>query len=207
MILAIFEAFWRRWFGSDHWKYAWMNNRFLKHLVNILVLTSCLFYFETYDGKLYELLKPYINEGSLRFIVSVYISIIIQGLYWARAHGPAFDMSRDKKPSEKIIERYKKEWWNHICEYLCPLEHYYGFGYDWLWMSFRYTFCLFLIVPFMGWSILFMGIIVPFVYGFCWSLFEHKPELENNSILKKIHANAPTELAEYLTGFESGLFL
>lgn len=211
---SIFTSFWRRWFGGGYIggkskEESWYNVRFFQHFVAFLVGIIAIYFLNRKDHLLYFIgdLVPSSFNSYLSYIIPFYIMIIIQGLYWARAHGPAFDISRDKNPSPEVIKRYQKEWWNKICEYLVPVEYWYSYGYDMLWMGFRYTACLILLIPIYGFSILFLGISVPFIYSFCWSFWEQNEDLFNNKVFNHLQIDGPTSFAEYLVGFITGLFI
>ena len=123
LLYATFLGFWRRWFGGlfDESKYAKiLNNRFLQHVVGFAACFSLFFFQGTH------------------WLQSIIIAAILQGLYWALGHGPAFDMSRGGYPDEKMIKRYEKFFWDKWCKFLVPQDSWYGFGYDFLWMLFRY---------------------------------------------------------------------
>lgn len=209
-LFCLFESFWRRWFGGgfDSKKYPILNERYIQHICGALVMFLSLFLFCDFDKmKFLNWLIPNFVENHFQFWATIYITIIIEGLYWSRSHGPAFDMSRGGKPGKKMIERYKKEWWNKICEFFVPENQWYGFGYDLLWMGFRYTCPLVLLTPIFGWNILMLGVLVTLIYGFCWSFYEKCPKIFENKYLNKLYIEGPTELAEYIVGFVSGYFL
>lgn len=203
ILYAIFLSFWRRWFGGFKFKIKFLNIRFIQHIINFVITLPVLYYFSDYYIR-FHIIKKIPNRN---FWLSLITTIIILALFWARAHGPAFDIARDNPPSEKTIKRYKKEWWNKICEWLVPESNWYGFGYDVLWMRLRYTCCLLLLLPIKPFMFLIMGLSVPTVYSICWSLYETKPKLWETKVFKKMQINGPTALAEYIVGFISGLCL
>ena len=174
----VFLGIWRRWFGGglDFLP----DNRALKHIVGFCV------------GSIILWLYGYT-------IIQVLLAMItLQAFYWAVGHGPAFDMSRDGYPNEELIKRYKKYFWNKWCEFLVPKKYWYGFGYDFLWMLFRYglpagIISLILWQPYIA----FGGLTTSLTYAFCWAI-------NDNIGLKKI---GPTGLAEIITGFITGLIL
>ena len=203
ILYAIFLAFWRRWFGGFKFKKNLLNQRFIQHIVNFVVTLPTLYFFSDYYIR-FHIIKKIPNCD---FWLSLFTTLIVLGLFWARAHGPAFDISRDYPPSEQTIKRYKKEWWNKICEWIVPESNWYTFGYDVLWMRLRYTCCLLLLLPIKPFMFLIMGLSVPTVYSICWSLYEKKPNLWKTKLFKKMQIDGPTSLAEYVVGFITGLCL
>lgn len=192
ILFCFCESFWRRWFGGGYIggkqkENSWYNRRITQHIVGFLVLFSALYFIRSFN-----------------ILSCLVVSGIIQGLFWSVGHGPAFDISRAGKPDEKLVARYKKEFWNKICEFLVPQEYWYGYGYDFLWMLFRYTVYLIPLIFIFGFDILLLGICIPFIYSFCWSLFERFPKYFNNRALS---LNGPTSVAEYICGLVTGLFL
>ena len=175
----IFLGIWRRWFGGglDFLP----DNRALKHIVGFCV------------GSVVLWLYGYT-------IIQVLLAMItLQAFYWAVGHGCAFDMSRDGYPDKEMIKRYKKYFWNKWCEFLVPKKFWYWFGYDFLWMMFRYgipagIISLILWQPYIA----FGGITTSLTYAFCWSLSDR------GKLGKWFGA---TGLAEIITGFITGLLL
>ena len=180
IIYGIFLSFWRRAFGNDGFGLPLLQNRSVLHLIGFLACFLVLLY-----------------QGS-GWIVSCLCAGILQGLYWAPGHGPAFDLSRGGKPDKKMKERYKKAFWNKWCEWLVPKESWYNFGYDFLWLSFRYELpALLLAVLLKNPLVALAGFGVSFAYALGWALFD-------KGKLKKLSG---TELAEYLSGFITGLLI
>lgn len=179
LIYAIWLSFHRRWFGGG-WKDKLPTNRFLQHIIGGFVAFAVLFI----EGK--------------SWWQSLLACIALQALYWAIGHGPAFDMSRDTNPSPATIKRYKKYFWNKWCEFLVPIQSWYGFGYDFLWMMFRYGLPAILISVIL-WRVWFSfaTLFVPIIYAFAWSMHDYGK-------LKKLPAVA---FAEYITGFITGILL
>ena len=174
LLYSVFEACWRRAFGSGNF------NRAILHVINV-VATTCLL---KYLG--YSLLN------------SVAATAVLEFFYWSVGHGPAFDMGRDKEPSEEIIKRYKKYFWNKWCEKLIPEEKWYKFRYDFLWMFFRYEIPAVIIALILRSPIfLLTGLSVSCIYALCWWLHDE-------GYLKKL---AATELAEIVVGFITGVLL
>lgn len=178
-LYGIFEGFWRRWFGGG-FEDKLGDNRFVQHIIGFIV--GFIVLLSNYYG----------------FIQSLLAMFAFQGLYWAIGHGPAFDMSRDGYPDDEMIKRYKKYFWNKWCEFLVPKDSWYGFGYDFLWMLFRYELPAILISIILGnYWFLTAGFVTTLIYAICWSLSDREE-------LKRL---GPTSLAEILTGFFSGLLL
>lgn len=180
VLYSLFSGWWRRCFGSDGWELPVLKNRFVQHLIGSVAGLGAL-YFCGYSW--------------IRCVLAVGV---LQGWYWAVGHGPAFDMSRAGYPDETLLKRYKKYFWNKWCEYLVPVQSWYGFGYDFLWMLFRYG-CPAFVLSIILWQpyIAFAGLTTTIIYALCWGFEDHK-------VLKKF---GPTELAEILAGVVTGLLL
>lgn len=212
VLYSLCESGWRRWFGGGYIggkekENKWYNIRAFQHLVGGLITFLSILFLQGFTKlEFMNWLIPNSCVEYSSYIISLYVTIVFQGLFWARGHGPAFDMSRGGQPDEKLKERYKKEWWNKICEFIVPKSEWYGYGYDKLWMTIRYTACTLLLTPIYGWGILFMGLMVPVIYSICWSIYDRKPELFNK-FPTKMQIHGATSLAEWIVGFTSGLFL
>jgi len=175
----VFLGAWRRWFGSDGWKYKIFNIRFLKHVVGFLACFGYVWSFHSWW------------QG-------IIVGTILQGFFWAVGHGPAFDLARDKNPSEETIKRYKNYFWNKWCERLVPKDGWYGYFYDFLWLFFRYELPAILIaITLFNWRFLAAGFFASFIYAVCWALHDNK----------KIKGLGATELAEILVGISTGILL
>ena len=209
---GIFESWWRRWFGGGYIggkdkENTWYNIRAMQHAVGALIMFLSIWLLVGIDklAFLNWILPTWVAEN-ISWIGAIYVTAIMQGLFWARAHGPGFDIGRDGNPNPTLIKRYEKEWWNKICQYLVPKKEWYGYGYDMLWMRLRYTACTVLLTPIFGFDILFMGLIVPFIYSMCWSLSENKPGFAKK-FPSWMQVNGPTSFAEWIVGLSTGLFL
>ena len=179
IVSGCFFSVWRRMFGSDGWNIPVLSNRFVEHVIGFLG-ASC-----------FLLLKEY------HWAQSLCASLALQALYWAPGHGPAFDMSRDGSPDKKMLERYDNYFWNKWCEFLVPKTNWYQFGYDFVWMLFRYGLpaalvSIILLSPYFA----FAGVLTCLVYSICWSF-------KDCGIIK----NSPTAIAEYIVGFISGFLI
>lgn len=187
ILFVVFEAWWRRWFGGGYIggkkaEYKWYNRRISQHIVNCLIMAL---YFGIYC--------------KMNVWTTIYSVAVIEGLFWAPGHGPGFDMSRAGAPDDP--SRYEEKWWNKVCQFLVPCEQWYSFGYDWLWMMLRYTSPCVLLIPVFGWEILFMGLLVAPVYGFCASFYEKVDTSRWPSWLDRAN-----KLAEIIVGAVVGLF-
>lgn len=176
---VLLSGLWRRWFGSD--LKGFFGNRFVQHIVGGTVAFLYLYFCR--------------EEKWVQALLAV---LVLQGLFFCIGHGAAFDMSRAGYPDEKTIGRYKKFFWNKWCEFLVPKSSWYGFGYDFLWMFFRYTLPA-LLISLILWNVYFCfsGLFVAFSYAVCWSL-------SDKGKLKRLTA---TELAELFSGFFVGVLL
>lgn len=209
---GLIEGFWRRWFGGyfeHHTVFPkWINKIFesrgTQTIFNILFLT-CVFMINSFWITT-PLCSFLINLGISKWIIALIIASIFQFMFWSKGHGPAFDMARGGKPSESTIERYHREKWSFIADKLIPEDHWYGFLYDFVWMTARYTYGVIFIIPFL-WSlkILWLGLIIASIYALCWTIQE-----KDNWVFKYFLYNcveSSTNLAEIIGGFSVGLFL
>ena len=95
----------------------------------------------------------------------------------------------------KMKKRYEKYFWDKWCKFLIPEKYWYGFWYDFLWMTFRYELPAILISLVLGSWFWVSGLLVPCGYAFCWYL-------NDKGIIKRAIV-----CSEFISGFVSGLFL
>jgi len=198
---VIFNLWWRRWFGGG-FKNTWVGNlRGVQCTVYLIVTALMAFYLEPLSVWWYNL------------IFAVLFSTYTYCQFWARGHGACFDIGRGQA-DETTIRRYNERWYHIPCDWLFK-NHKYGFGYDALYMGLRYTMPLVFLyglgyLPmlwgeqqiFTGWVIA-IGFSISPIYAMCWTLYER----ENWIFHKHWSVNAPTNLAEYLSGAVWGLWL
>lgn len=172
-LCGLFEAIWRRCFGSNGWDIKILKIRAVQHLIGFLGLS--LFLITKYT--LWQ---------------AVLVAGVMQALYWARSHGCCFDFGHSL-PDPK---RYEQLWyWDYIKKYI-PVAQWYGYDCDYFVMLVRYTLpsilvgCLLLSIP-----ALFMGFALTGMYALCWIAYDFG------------WTKRPTEIAEYLGGFITGLLL
>ena len=178
ILFAIWEAFWRRMFGSDGWNIPIIKNRAIQHGMNCGVVVFVLFLLQ------------------YSFWQIILATAVFEGCYWSWGHGAAFDIGHGGQPDEKTINRYKERFWNKWCEKLLPESLWYTRKYDALWMFFRYE------IPAVVVSLLLLnawfllaGFTTTAVYWICWWLYD----------IGKL--KSPTDKAEWIVGFTTGLFL
>ena len=179
LLTGVFMSFWRRMFGSDGWNKPVIKNRFVQHVIGFVCVVIALI------------------VSDYHWAQASCAALVLQFLFWAPSHGPAFDMSRDGSPDKKMLERYDNYFWNSLCEFLVPKTEWYNFGYDFLWMLFRYglpsaVVSIILLSPYFAFS----GVLTAFVYAICWSL-------KDIGIIKK----SPTAVAEWIVGFIVGFLI
>lgn len=176
VLFGCWMALWRRSFGSDGFGLPVLKIRAVQHIIGFLGACIALW---ACDYAWWQIIA----------CVSV-----LQGLFWARAVGPALDAGRSKNID---VERYKKEYWNKWCEFLVPQSAWYGYFYDYLWMFFRYEIpavliSIILLNPFF----LLTGFLVAMCYSFGWAMYENKKTKMIGS-----------QIAEVLSGFITGFLL
>lgn len=178
ILYACFSSFHRRWFGGGFDKLP--DNRFLQHVIGFLACSFALWL---------------CGYGYLQIIAC---AGVLQGLFWARAIGPALDIGRCDENSQDTIERYKKEWWNKICEFMVPEKYWYCLFYDFLWMMFRYSASSIIIsIILLNPIFLLAPVCISIIYSISWALYE-------KGIVKNMQAK---DFAEYISGFFVGLLL
>lgn len=180
LLYACFMSAWRRCFGTDGWNIPVLKIRAVQHIIGFLATSLALW------------------ACGYHWLQIIACAGVLQGLYWSPGHGSSFDLSRGGYPDEKMIKRYKKAFWNKWCEWLVPESAWYGFGYDFLWMAFRYELpALLLAIISRSYPVAFAGGCVALVYAIGWALFD-------KGKLKRLSG---TELAEYASGFITGFLL
>ena len=178
ILYAVWESIWRRMFGSDGWNVPIIKYRAIQHIFNVIATFGVLWYV------------------GLSWWQNVAVCAFYEGFYWSWGHGPAFDIGRSSYPDEKTIKRYKERFWNNWCEKMFPESMWYGKTYDAFWMFFRYEIPAVLVFAFsLNYWFLLAGFATTFVYWLCWLMFD------------KGKITAPTDKAEWIVGFISGLLL
>lgn len=192
IVYGFLGALWRRGFGCDFWGLPLLKIRAIGH-----VLAACALFVLFYFYKDMSLFLTLIAIG------------VIQGLFWAPGHGAAFDMSRGGLPDETLIKRYEDVFFAKFVNFLVPKSMWYGFGYDFLWMTMRYTWPLVFLTPIFSASVLLLGPSVVLIYAACWSWYEKgmsktkESKPKNDSLPFNLQ---PTQLAEIIVGALAGIF-
>ena len=187
VLFSAWESYWRRGFGGLWNDTPIIENRALQHVLNSI--TMLLLFWYRFD----------IVPQWQKVLTIVYVIAIVEGLYWSRGHGYAFDLGRDGQPDEKMLKRYEKPLFNRF--FLTPLYNLfgwrkYGYSYDLFSMALRYTLPCVLLIPVFSWHIVFMGLLVSPIYAFCWT-FRERENARYGS----------TALAEWIVGAWTGLCL
>lgn len=132
-----------------------------------------------------------------KWYISLVIACWLQFQFWSRFHGGVFDEGRGQKTQE-TIDRCNKYWWHYPVDYIFKLlkaeDKKYGFLYDYIYMTFRYT-CPMIPMMILDWRYILIGLSISPIYAFCWTLYER----ENWLFKSKFCGNA-TNLAEILSG-------
>lgn len=212
-IAGIFGSLFRRWFGGwvEHeyfgktipeWLYKILHSRGTQTVFLVLLFFTC---FMMNDYWILTPISSFIhNLGISKWIIALIMAILFQLQFYSGGHGSAFDLGR--WDPEEYKERYKRAWFNKICEKLIPEKYWYGFLYDFIWMTLRYAYGASCIIPFIwSFNILWLGLITASIYAFCWTIFE-KDKWLINKIPYHIASNA-TQTAELLVGFVVGFWL
>ena len=178
MFYGIWEAVWRRMFGSDGWNLDVIKHRVVQHILNVVITAPVLYFL------------------GLHWLLTLATVAIFEGCYWSWGHGPGYDIGRGGNPDENTLKRYKERFWNKWCEKLLPKSKWYTKRYDALWMFFRYE------IPAAGVALcslnpwfLLAGFTTTLTYYLCWKACD-------KGLLK-----SPTDIAEWIVGGISGLLL
>ena len=127
------------------------------------------------------------------WIQCILAGLCLQGLYWARSHGCCFDFGHGQPPD---VSRYEQLWYWKYIKKIIPEKEWYSFTGDYILMVARYTLPSILIaIILLSIPFIFSGIVVGSVYALMWYY-------KDWNIVDK-----PTELAEYIIGFTTGLLL
>lgn len=185
-MLTIINGLWwallRRWFGGMLENYPILKNRGIQTTVMMLSML------------------PFFVDGNSNFMCWVAgLSIIswLQFVEISSGHGPIFDVSRGgNTPSEESVARYHKMWGFKILCRIFPESARYGFLFDFILLTIRYTLPM-LPLAFISWGYVLIGLAVAPVYAFCWTLFE-RDSLLVCDLPESL--NGPTKLAEAIWG-------
>ncbi len=174
LLFGLFESAFRRCFGSDGWGLPVLKIRAIQHIIGFLGASIALWVY------------------GYHWIQIIACAGVLQGLYWAKAHGCAFDYSH----GVQTPERYEKMLsWRLIRKFI-PEKYWYEYASDFILMNARYTLpAILMAVVLLKPQIAFLGLIVSGVYAFFWALYDV-------GLTKR-----PTELAEWVVGFLTGIFL
>nr|DAK74323.1 MAG TPA: hypothetical protein [Caudoviricetes sp.] len=185
LFYGVVMAFWRRWLGGGFAeKHKWLGWRGLQAIAGIcLMIPVFLYQFDSW----------------LNWIIAIVLAVYLYAQFWSRGHGACFDIGRDKKPSVSTVVRYNERWYHIPCDYLLP-QHKYGFVYDFLYMTLRYT-CPLLPLALLDCRFLLIGLCVSPIYAFCHSLSERESWLFVNM---PEWLNKPVKWAELAAGFVFG---
>ena len=118
---------------------------------------------------------------------------VLQGLFWARSHGCCFDYGHGQPPD---VSRYEQLWYWKYVKKIIPESEWYSFSGDYILMTVRYTLPAILIaLVLLNPTFSVAGVVLSGVYAFTWKLYDW-------GLIE-----APTDKAEYLAGFMTGLLL
>jgi len=180
----ILGAFLRRWYGGmfPEEEYPILGNRALQTAVMMLVLATCYW--------------PLPFEHWSAWLAITLVVCWVQFQFWSRGHGACFDLGYGVYPPEpSTIVRYEERWYHKVCDKLLA-KHKYGFLYDFLYMSLRYT-CPMLLLALLSWWLVLVGFVVTWVYALCWQIKDREPWIFEG-LPKWI--SSPTKWAELAVG-------
>lgn len=176
VIYSILGMWLRRAFGGYYENTPILRNRGVQ--TALMLLTFASIYWQHYE-----------------WYITLAVCCWLQFQFWSRQHGVCFDIGRGEQPD---IERYNKYWWHYPVDYIFKLfkaeDKKYGFLYDFIYMTFRYT-CPMIPMMLLDWRYILIGLSISPIYAFCWALFERESWLFKT----KFCGNA-TNLAEIISG-------
>lgn len=184
ILIALLGALARVWYGADDLPKLWQN-RGLQTAFMMLLFVVC---FADKDLSWFG------------WCMVVVATCWMQFQYWSRGHGAPADIGRDKKPSEDTIRRYNERWYHIPCDWLFDKikpEAKYGFLYDFIYMTLRYT-CPMLPMMIFDWRFILVGLSIAPIYAFCQTLQEREPWVFEK---KTWYWRRGWSLAEILSGF------
>lgn len=189
IINGLWWAFLRRWFGGMLENYPILKNRGIQTIV--MMLSMLPFFVDS-------------NSNLICWVAALFIVSWLQFVEISSGHGPVFDVSRGgNTPSEESVARYHKMWGFKILCRIFPESARYGFLFDFILLTIRYTLPM-LPLAFISCGYVLMGLAVAPVYAFCWTLFE-RDSLLTCGLPESL--NGPTKLAEAIWGFIFGFGL
>lgn len=148
-LFVVFESVWRRAFGDDGFNLPILKHRITLHLLNVAALFGYLFYMKNFN--IYS---------------CVYCVTVIQWLFYTRTFYAGFDMGHSYPPTDAEIKAYGII--GRILEKIFPQNKWYKRGFDFTYMTIRYTYPLALIVYWFNPLILLVGLIVACGYAIGW---------------------------------------
>lgn len=154
--MIILGALARLWFGSDLDNKI-LSNRGLQTAFMLLLFLICFVEFPL---------------NWVDVVVAVAASCWLQFEFWSRGHGEIADCGRHTDITEEDIKRYNERWYRIPCDYLLK-NHKYGFLYDFLYLSMRYT-CPMIPMAFFDWRYILVGLSIAPIYAFSMALEERE---------------------------------
>ena len=177
LLYAILGAFARRWYGGSLEKYKVLKNR------GVQTVFMCLLFLSVY-------LPNY------HWAIAVIITAWLQFQFWSRGHGCCFDIGRGGIPTQETVDRYNERWYHIPCDWLASKNFfsYYGVGYDYVYMTLRYT-CPMIPMMLLDWKYILIGLSIRTIYTICWKWYESTVWKFNSKF-----CGTATNLAEIISG-------
>lgn len=183
IIYFILGAFARRWYGG---LFTDLNIKFLtsRGIQSVFMIGLFMSIYVT---------NP---QSWQNWVIAAVVSSWLQFQFWSRGHGCCFDIGRGTSPD---VSRYNERWYHVPCDWIFKKlgvsDYRYGFFYDFLYMSLRYT-CPMIPMMIFDWRYILIGLSVTPVYAFCWTLYEKEPWARFN----QKWLDNPTKWAEIIVG-------
>lgn len=174
-LYAILMGAWRDSFGKNGWDLPIYHNRVVQHIVAFcMTFLLCLF------------------VKALDWYWGLWISTWIQ-IEWALGHGACFDLGKGGKPDEKMLKRYEKMVGYKLLCKIFPEKEWYGFGFDFILLSIRYTYPLIPICLFFNPVFMTLGLGIAGLYA----MYRYCPYMQKHRLLD----------VEIWAGFVLGLYV
>ena len=144
-----FESIWRRAFGDDGFGLPILKHRIVLHILNVIVLFAFL-----------------VGIKGFGYYEAGYCVIVIEGLFYSSTFYAGFDLGHSYPPSPEEIKAYGII--GRILEKIFPKDKWYKKGFDFCFMTIRYTYPIVMIVYWFKLWILIIGLLVACSYAIGW---------------------------------------
>ena len=175
IIYILLFSWWRDLFGKNGYELPILKYRFVEHVI-AFCMTFLLCFF----------------DKGLQWYWCIWIAVWVQ-IFFSIGHGYAYDLGTKGKPDAEMLKRYEKSvGYKFVCK-IFEEKDWYGFGFDFILLTIRYTYPL---IPICFWfnpCLLSLGIIISGLYA----IYRYCEFVRNHRLLD----------VEIWAGFVVGLFI